>query len=510
MSTTAENNKRIAKNTLLLYFRMLLTMVVSLYTSRVILQTLGVEDYGIYNVVGGVVTMFTFINSPMVTSTQRYITYALGKGNFDLLRKTFSSAIQIHAIISIIIIILSETVGLWFLYEKLIIPETRMFAALVVYQCSIFSCIATVMSAPYNADIIAHEKMSAFAYISILEVTLKLATVLLLRFLVFDKLMLYAVLILCTHLIIRLVYVIYCNRHFEESKYYHVIEKPLLKEMSSFAGWSLFGSFSVICCNQGTNLLLNTFFGPVVNAARGIALSVESAITSFSYNFQTALRPQIIKTYAVGKLEEHLQLVFMTCKFSACLLMIISLPVILETETILKLWLGEVPEHTVNFIRIILLLSIWDSTAYPLATSIQAIGKIRTYQIVISSTILLVLPISYLTLRYIAIPELASLIHFIIAVFAQIVRLLFLKAYIKLDIFQYINNIYIPIFFALIISLSISYLLFGNSDISNIKLILKIIVCVLMGLITSYLLVLNSKERRFINHIVATTINKMF
>ena len=488
---------------------MLLTMAVSLYTSRVILQNLGVEDYGIYNVVGGVVTMFVFINSSMVSSTQRYITYSLGKNDFDLLKRTFSTSLQIHAIISLIIIILSETIGLWFLHEKMVIPESRMPAALVVYQCSIITCVVSVMSAPYNADIIAHEKMSVFAYISILEVVLKLVIVFLLVLFPYDRLIIYAILVLCIQILIRFVYAHYCYKHFEESKYFHIIDKSLLKEMSSFAGWSLLGSFSVVCCNQGVNLLLNTFFGPVVNAARGIAVSVQSAVNGFSGNFQTALKPQIIKTYAVGHLEEHRQLIFMACKFSACLLMIISLPILLETELILKLWLGNVPEYTVNFIRIILLLSIWDSTAYPLATSVQAVGKIRTYQLVVSAVIMLVLPLSYVVLKYIPNPNLPLLIHFLVAVLAQIVRLCFLKNYIKLNIIEFIKRVYIPVIFSIIVSLLVIYTLFNNFDSSNLKLILTILGSVIIGLMTSYLIVLNSKERLFINNAICNLLLKI-
>lgn len=477
-------------------------MAVSLYTSRVILQTLGVEDYGIYNVVGGVVTMFVFINSSMVSSTQRYITYALGKNDFDLLKRTFSTSLQIHAIISLIIIILSETIGLWFLHEKMIIPESRMSAALVVYQCSVITCVVSVMSAPYNADIIAHEKMSAFAYISILEVVLKLVIVYLLTLFPYDRLVTYAILVLCTQIFIRFIYAHYCHKHFGEARYYRVTDKSLLKEMSSFAGWSLFGSFSVVCCNQGVNILLNTFFGPIVNAARGIAVSVQSAVNGFSGNFQTALKPQIIKTYAVGHLEEHRQLIFMACKFSACLLMIISLPILLETEAILKLWLGNVPEYTVNFIRIILLLSIWDSTAYPLATSVQAVGKIRTYQLVVSAVILLVLPLSYVVLKYIPNPDLALLIHFLVAVLAQIVRLCFLKNYIKLNIVEFIKRVYIPIIVSITVSLLVTYILFNNFDFGNLKFILTTFFSVIIGIMTSYLIVLNSKERLFINNAI--------
>lgn len=295
MSDTSANNKRIAKNTLMLYIRMLFTMAVSLFTSRVVLNTLGVEDYGIQNVVGGVISMFTFINGGMVSSTQRYLNFEIVKGNADRLRSVFNTALQIHALIALVIIILGETVGLWFLLEKLVIPEERMTAAMWVYQCSIIACAVNILSVPYNADIIAHEKMSAFAYISILDVTLKLVIVYLLVVSPIDKLIAYAILTLLVQLLIRYVYTRYCNKHFQESFVEWRFNKPLFKEMLSFAGWSFLGNLAAILYTQGLNMMLNIFFGPVVNAARGIAVQVQSAVHQFVSGFQTALNPQITK-----------------------------------------------------------------------------------------------------------------------------------------------------------------------------------------------------------------------
>lgn len=283
---SSDNNKRIAKNTLLLYFRMLFMMAVSLFTSRVVLNTLGVEDYGIYNVVGGVVAMFGFINGSMSSATQRYITFALGKGDKENLQKVFCTALQIHVLIAVLIVVLGETVGLWFMYTQMQIPTDRMDAAFWVLQRSIASTVIMIISVPYNADIVAHEKMSAFAYISILEAVLKLAVVYMLVVFSSDKLILYAFLILAVQLLIRLCYSRYCNRHFEESKYRHVWDKSLFKEMTGFAGWSMFGNLSSVLFSQGLNMLLNVFFGPVVNAARAVAVQVQSAIQQFVTNFQ--------------------------------------------------------------------------------------------------------------------------------------------------------------------------------------------------------------------------------
>ena len=355
---TSDNNKRIAKNTLLLYFRMLFTMAVSLYTSRVVLNTLGVEDFGVYNVVGGVVAMFGFINGSMSSATQRYITFALGKGDKTWLQTVFSTTLQIHTLIAGIIVLLGETVGLWFLYNKMQIPADRMDAAFWVLQCSIVATIVMIISVPYNADIIAHEKMSAFAYISILEVVLKLVIVYMLVVFSFDKLILYAFLLLAIQLLIRFCYSIYCNRHFEETKYRHVWDKALFKEMTGFAGWSLFGNLAGVLFSQGLNMLLNVFFGPIVNAARAVAVQVQSAIQQFVGNFQMALNPQITKTYAKGELGDMHSLMFRSARFSFFLLYFLSLPVLFETNFILTIWLKTVPENTVVFLRIMICTSL--------------------------------------------------------------------------------------------------------------------------------------------------------
>lgn len=341
MSDTSLNNKRIAKNTILLYGRMLLLMAISLFTSRVILNVLGVVDYGVYNVVGGIVTMFGFLNSSMASATQRYITFALGKGDELQLQKVFSTALQIHTLIAGVVVLLGEIVGLWFLYNKMQVPPDRMEAAFWVLQSSIVSSAVMIVSVPYNAAIIAHEKMSAFAYISIVEAALKLIIVYLLLIFSVDKLILYAFLILGVQVTIRFCYSIYCKRHFFETKYRRICEKSLLKEMGQFAGWSMFGNLSAVLFNQGVDMMLNVFFGPVVNAARAVAVQVQGAIRQFVTNFQVALNPQITKTYAQDDLANMHQLMFRSARFSFYLLFLISLPVLFETDFILKTWLKK-------------------------------------------------------------------------------------------------------------------------------------------------------------------------
>ena len=445
MSDTSSANKRIAKNTLVLYVRMLFTMGISLFTSRVILQTLGVEDYGISSVVGGVISMFTFINAAMVSSTQRYLNFELVRGDANQLRSVFSTSLQIHALIALAIIVLSETVGLWFLNEKLVIPEARMTAAMWVYQCSILSCAVSIMSTPYNAVIVAHEKMSAFAYISILDVSLKLLVVYLLVVLPFDKLIILSILTLLVQLFIRYIYTLYCHRHFPESYFQFRFNKTLFKEMFGFAGWSFWGNLAAILYTQGLNMMLNIFFGPIVNAARGIAVQVQSAVQQFVGGFQTALNPQITKNYASNNLPQMHSLMFRSARFSFLLLFFLSLPVLMETNFILTLWLKTVPDDAVIFTQIMICISLIYTTANPCIIANQATGKVKIYQMVVGGILLLILPISYVVLKLGAPAYSVFIVHFCIESLAQFSRMYMLRKLIHLPLWQYMKNIYIPI-----------------------------------------------------------------
>lgn len=494
----SSNNKRIAKNTLLLYVRMLFGMLVSLYTSRVILQTLGVEDYGVYNVVGGVITMFTFLNSAMSSATSRYITFEIGKGNMERLKKVFSTALQIHAIIALLIVILGETVGLWFLMNELVIPDGRMDAAMWVYQCSIISCVVTIMSVPYNADIIAHEKMSAFAYISVLEIILKLLIVYLLVVLPFDKLKVYAVLVLMVGLLIRYIYTRYCHKHFEESHYIHRIDKSLLKEMSSFAGWSFWGNLAGILYSQGLNMMLNIFFGPVVNAARGIATQIQHVVTQFVTNFQMALNPQITKTYASGELDKMHSLMFRSARFSFMLLFFLSLPIMLETNYIFTLWLGIVPENTVIFARIIIAISLIYTIANPCVIANQATGKVKVYQAVVGGLLLLILPISYIVLKMGAPAYSVFIVHFCVESVAQFARMYMLRNMIDLPLLSYLRNIYLPIMGVVLLSVVLPMLVYSNMQEGIIRLLAVGITCVTSVTITSLFIGMTRNERTFL------------
>lgn len=473
-------------------------MAISLFTSRVILNTLGVEDYGIYNVVGGVVAMFGFINGSMSSATQRYITFALGKDDKNRLQKVFSTTLQIHTLIAGIIVLLGETIGLWFLYNIIQIPADRMDAAFWILQCSIMSTVIMIISVPYNADIIAHEKISAFAYISILEVILKLAIVYMLVVFPFDKLILFAFFMLAVQLLICFCYSIYCNRHFEETKYKHVCDKDLFKEMIEFAGWSMFGNLSAILYGQGLNILLNVFFGPVVNAARAVALQVQNAIQGFVGNFQMAINPQITKTYARGDMSDMHKLMFRSARFSFFLLFFLSLPVLFETNFILTIWLKTVPENTVTFLRIIICTSLIYSLANPLIIANQATGKVKKYQAVCGTILLLILPISYVCLLLGCPAYTVFIVHFIIESVTQVARMIMLRPLIGIRLRDYFQHIYAKVLLVVAVSVFLPSLAYFNMEDNILRFLSVGTLCVISVSASAYILGLSSNERALV------------
>lgn len=508
MGNTSANNKRIAKNTLLLYIRMFLTMLVSLYTSRVVLNALGVEDFGIYNVVGGVVSMFGFINTAMAASTQRYLTFELGRENAEQLFKVFSTSVQIHACIALLIVLLAETIGLWFLYHKMTIPAGRMDAALWVYQFSILSTVVLIMSVPYNASIIAHERMSAFAYISVVEVVLKLGIVYVLLIGSFDKLKLYALLMFGVQLGIRLIYGRYCRRHFEETVYRRIWDKKLFKAMLGFASWNLWGNGAAILFTQGVNILLNLFFGPAVNAARGVAVQVQHAMSQFSYNFQTAINPQITKSYAVQDYGYMHNLIFKSSKLTFFLLLLLSLPVMLETETILSLWLKTVPDYTVVFIRLMLCVTIIDATANPLMVSAAATGRVRLYQGVVGGILLCILPVSYLVLKLGGSPSSVFVVHLCICVMAFTVRLYIIRPMIQLPLDRYWNEVILKCLSVAAVSFIVPLAVKGLLPEGILSFLTVCMACVMSVSLISFYGGLNKSERAFVREKIWQVISK--
>ena len=507
---TSDNNKRIAKNTLLLYVRMLFTMAVSLFTSRVILNTLGVEDYGINNVVGGIVTMFSVLSGSLSSSISRFITFELGKGNIERLKTIFSTGVNIQLGMSVLIIIIAEAVGIWFLNTKMNIPTDRMVAANWVFQCAILTFVLNLLSVPYNATIIAHEKMSAFAYISVVEVSLKLIIVYMLMISPFDRLETYAVLLLLVGAVIRFIYGYYCKRHFEECTYHFVFDKPVLKEMTGFAGWNFLGNGAYMLNTQGVNILMNLYFGVAVNAARGIATQVDAALKQFVNNFTTAVNPQITKSYAQGDLDYMHKLVCRSAKFSAFLMMFFAVPIILETNTILTIWLKTVPDYAVIFLQWIIISSFMDTVlANSLVTSMFATGKIKRYQIIVTTVGCLVFPLSWIAFKLGFEPQVGYILYFIIYTILLFVRLYLLKDMVKLPVMMYIREVLYKLAPIIVVGFAIPGILILTMDAGWLRLILVCLLSVLVTAASEYFIGLSNKEKNFVAEKIKLVIGKI-
>lgn len=444
--TDTNRNKRIAKNTMLLYVRMLFMLVVSLYTSRVILNTLGVVDYGINNVVGGVIAMLGFLTSSLGAASSRFITYDLGRGDKELMKKTFGNILSIHFLLAALILLVGETIGLWFMTTQLHIPADRSQAAFWVYQFSIFSAMLAVISVPYNATIIAHEKMSAFAYITILDAVLKLLIVYLLQVLPYDKLITYAILFFAIQTVDRVIYGMYCSRHFAETHIRPLYDKNIFREIFAFAGWTMNGNLAVMGYTQGLNILLNIFFGPVVNAARGVAVQVQSVCQQFCNNFQMALNPQLTKSYAQGELDDMGRLLVKSSKFSFYILFFIVLPLMFKADFVLHLWLGVVPEHTVSFLRLILIVGLLNTLSNPIIVSVHATGKLKRFQMIEGTMLLSIVPIAYLLLKFFHVqPEVVFGVHIVVEMLTQYARLCIVLPMIGQCLSVYVKQVFLPI-----------------------------------------------------------------
>lgn len=494
----SSNKKRIIRNTLLLYVRMFLLMLITLYTSRVVLSILGVEDFGIYNVVGGVVAMFSVISGSLSAAISRFITYELGKGDKDKLMRIFSSSVTIQLGLGLIILILAESIGVWFLNTKMTIPTGRIYAANWVFQLSILTFIINLISVPYNAAIIAHEKMSAFAYISILEVVAKLIIVYMLLWSPFDKLIFYAILMTSVALIIRFVYGYYCKRHFEECTYHFIFDKELLKKMFGFAGWNFIGATSAVLRDQGGNIVINLFCGPTVNAARGIAYQVNSAISGFVSNFMMALNPQITKSYASGEKEYMMTLIYQGARLSFYILLILSLPVIINAHYILTLWLKIVPEHTTLFVQLVLIFAMSESISNPLITAMLATGNIRNYQIVVGGLQIMNLPISYILLKNGCMPETVLIVAICISQCCLAARLYMLKGMIGLSVRKYVSKVYFNVFAVTILSAIIPCISSYYLSETFINFIMICVISVICTFMVIYFVGCNRNERQFI------------
>ncbi len=412
----------------MLYFRMLFLLAVNLYVSRVVLNSLGVEDFGIYSVVGGIVIILSFLNNSMTSATQRYLNMELGRKDSEALKRVFNTAQIIHLLVSAFVLILAETVGLWFLNTHMNISPERMAAANWVYQFSVVTFIVNVISVPYNAAIIAHERMSAFAYISIYEALMKLAIAFTLLAITFDRLIVYGAMLMILQVSVRIIYSLYCSHYFEECRHFNFkIDKTLLKSMLSFSSWSIVGSLSTVGHTQGIAVIVNLFFGAAVNAAQGIANQVNSVVNQFVTNFMTAMNPQVVKNYAAGELEQMHKLIFRGCRFAFFLISFFVIPLILEAPTILKIWLKIVPDYTVIFVRLVLLMSLFNCSCGLLATAQGATGKVKKYQVVLTSIGLSHLPLTFFFFWIGCEPYYAMYVYLVIIIIEQICRVAFVS-----------------------------------------------------------------------------------
>jgi len=500
---TTTQNKRIAKNTLYLYIRMFFTLIVSLYTSRVILDVLGVEDFGIYGIVGGFVGLFSFINASMSGATSRFLTYELGVGDVNKVKNVFSTSIFVHIGIALLVLIILETIGLWYFETQLILPNDRLFAARLVYQFSIFTSLFSIVRIPYMALIIAYEKMNIYAYLEIANVFFKLIVVYLLLLSDIDKLVLYAVLMLVITVIITGCYIIYCNTSIFKSKVKFVYQRELVYPILSFSGWDLFGNMSVVARTQGVNVLLNLFFGPLLNAAYTISSQVQSAVAMFGYNVVTAVRPQIVKSYATKDYQRMNSLIIYASKFVYILLLILSIPLIVETDFILKLWLKNVPDYTVIFCKYTLLFNFFATVSTVLVSAIHATGNIKRLSLINGLLYLMVLPFSYIAYKVGSGPAIAFLLNIIFAFCGMLFNIYTLKIYIKeFPVKQFVFRVLLFCFFVTLVSY------FSVKPILNILsegFLRFLSVCILSTfviLFLTYLIGLNKEQRSYINNII--------
>ena len=481
---------------------MFLVLIVTLFTTRILINSLGVQDYGIFNVVGGIVILLSFLSSAMASSTQRFLSFEIGRKDFKKLNKTFSMSVNIHILIGLVVFLLLEIIGLWFLQNYLNIPENRLDAATTVFHFSSLSLLITIVAIPYYACILANEKMNIFAYFGIIEVLLKLGIALLIQTVNVDKLKLYGVLMFSATAIIQVSYIIYSRNSFKETRYLFFWDRSLFYKIISFAGWSLFGSFATVLKNQGVNIILNMFFGPTVNASKAVAAQVEGATSSFVSNIQTAIKPQIIKSYAINNISYLNTLVFTGAKFSYYLILCISLPIILETEYVLQIWLKTVPEYSVMFVRLSLIIVLIDTLSVTLMSSIQATGRIRLYQVVISSLLISILPISFVFLKMGYPPTIAYFVSLVVFVIILVARISIVSKYVKFSISDYLKNVVLISLLVTVISFMIPYIIVYSFDSSIKRLVFTILFSILSVVLTVYFVGMDKIEKEKIIFII--------
>lgn len=481
---------------------MFFMLAVGLYTSRVVLHVLGASDYGIYNIIGGVVVLFSFINNALISATQRFLNFNLGKKDITAVHHVFCMSMNAYFILSLLFIVLAETIGLWFVNTQLNIPEDRHNAALWVYQFSVLTFIVNLLRIPYNATIIAYERMDFYAYVSLIEVVLKLIVVYLLFVTSYDKLILYALLYTMIPIMMNIVYKIYCNKHFSVTKYQPLWNKEIFRSLFGFSGWSLFGSIANMSAQQGINILVNIFYGVTANAAVGIANQVTTNVYQFISNFQTAFQPQIVKTYAANETESFHKLIFRSAKFSYFMMFLLALPIILTTQDILEIWLVKVPEYTAIFCQLILGFLIIECVSAPLWMAVQATGKIKRYQILMAICIFMNFPLTYIVFKIGMPVYYAWIIRIFVNVITVSARCIYMKKYLEFPILDFFKKVVKPILIVSTISIPIPYFISISTTSGIENIIIVTIISISISLFSIYTLGLNVNEKRFINDIL--------
>ena len=492
------NSQRVAKNTLYLFIRMVLVTLVSLYTSRVVLKVLGFDDFAIYSVVGSVVVFFSFFKTALNNATYRYIAYELGTRNAENLKKVYSMAINCHVLLSLLFFFLLEVGGVWFLNNKLVIDPERLYAANWCFQFSVLSFCVDIVRTPFNSNIIAHEEMNYYAFISIVEVLLKLAIVFLLLWSQFDKLVTYGALHAAVTLIITLCYVIYCNWKFKDCTYYRYWNKDLLVKFSSYSGWSLIVNVADVTTVQSISIFFFNILGTIASASLGIANQVVNALNQFLHTFTQAFNPQIIKNYAAGKYDTFMKMIFTTSKISYYLLFLLALPIIVNIKFVLRLWLGDYPPFAPSFIQMIIIYSLVDAFQAPLWQAVHATGNIKTHQILMSSIKITAIPLMYLALKNGCSGSFALAIWASLNIICAIVRTIYLKSLIGLDIKEYVNKVVLRIILITILSLPLPIYITTCVHNEWSSFLLSSIVAVFFVLSISFLWGLTSEEKRIL------------
>lgn len=508
MSTNSEANKRIAKNTMLLYIRMGVMMIISFFTARITLEALGVVDYGINNVVGGLVSMFSLISSSLSSSVSRFITFGLGKGDKKELNTIFSTSVNIHVILAIIVVIAIETIGIWFLNNKMVIPADRLTAAHWVLQCSTFMFAIGLLSVPYNATIIAHERMDVYAYFTLFDAFSRLAIVFAIKYYGGDRLILLAIISLIPSLIKQFYYWYFSKKNFEECTYHAVWDKRVFKEMFGFAGWNFIGNAAFIMNTQGINMLINIFYGVTLNAARGIAVQVMSIVEQFTGNFTAAINPQITKSCASGDNKHLYFLIEKSSKFNFFLMLILVTPVILECKTLLELWLGKIPDHTVNFVILNLIRALTIIMSNSLLTAILATGKIKQYQTIVIFTTIWVFILTYFAFDIGLPPETTYIIHICIYVILVIIRIVYAKKLIGLDYISFIKNVVFRCLYVLCLVSIAPIIIAMTTEPEILRLLVSVPTTIIYSIFIIYLFGLDSGEKNGIKRILCRRLKK--